>query len=137
MQLAVGMTFEHERLITRADILAFAELSGDYGEHHVRADGPLMAHGLLVASIVTKIGGDLNYISGNMYVDFKAPVYEGESILGRLTITALQQGRLRNKLAMRCEVFGLNGQLVMSGTSKGVVMKGAVPRRKGRSDARV
>jgi acyl dehydratase len=116
-----GAVFEYRRAFSRAEILAFADLSGDHGEHHVHGDR-LMAHGLLVASIVTKIGGDLNYISQEMLLRFEAPVYEGEEVTGRITLTGVIDKRLRKKIEMECNLF--KGDVpVVSGTSYGQILR--------------
>ncbi len=40
----------------------------------------LMAHGLLTATLPTKLGGDLNYIARTMEFEFLRPVYAGEEL---------------------------------------------------------
>jgi 3-hydroxybutyryl-CoA dehydratase len=53
----VGDLLTWTRTFTDEDIRLFARLSGDEGEHHLVPDekGRLMAHGLLTATIPTKI----------------------------------------------------------------------------------
>ena len=81
-----------------------------------------MAHGLLLASIVTKIGGDLNYISQEMLLRFEAPVYEGEEVTGRITLTGVIDKRLRKKIEMECNLF--KGDVpVVRGTSYGQILR--------------
>jgi 3-hydroxybutyryl-CoA dehydratase len=58
--MQVGDVISWRRTFTEEDIRLFASLSGDEGAHHLVADaqGRLMAHGLLTATLPTKIGGD-------------------------------------------------------------------------------
>ncbi len=111
----------YRRTFTRADILAFAALTGDEGLHHVDPGRRVMAQGLLVASMVTKLGGDMNYVARNMKIDFIAPVYEGEEVTATLEITKFLRQRRRVKLAMLCECRDESGQVVLRGTSEGHV----------------
>lgn len=53
--------------------------------------GRLMVHGLLTASIGTKIGGDLNYIARNMNLDFLRPVFTGDTITCEATLSDVVQ----------------------------------------------
>ncbi len=122
IQPQAGLTLEYERSFSREEILRFAELSGDRGIHHVQ--GPrLIAHGLLVASIVTKLGGDLDYVSREMSMEFLGPVYEDEIVVGRLIIDEALERPQRIKLRMRCEVRRKEGILVVRGTSRGQVWR--------------
>src|SRR4051812_33262133 len=80
--LEVGFTVTHARTFSASDVGAFAAVTGDHGQHHVEpnAAGQLMVHGLLTASLPTKIGGDLNYIAATMTFEFLRPVYTGDTI---------------------------------------------------------
>jgi 3-hydroxybutyryl-CoA dehydratase len=117
-----GMVLEYRRRFTRAEILQFAELSGDRGEHHVSGER-LIVHGLLVASIVTKLGGDLDYVSRDMQMEFLEPVYEDEWTLGVLTIEEALERPQRIKIRMRCEVLRKDGTCVLRGTSRGQIRR--------------
>src|SRR5207302_10861219 len=57
-RMKVGDVIGWERTFTEADIRLFNLVSGDEGTHHVKADerGRLMVHGLLTATVPTKIG---------------------------------------------------------------------------------
>ncbi|MEQ8353534.1 MAG: hypothetical protein RH862_18810 [Leptospiraceae bacterium] len=132
MEFKEGGIFEHSRSFSRQAILQFAELTGDHGAHHTDHTDRIMAHGLLVASIVTKIGGDMNYISSDMSMEFREPVYEDEEITGRLTLVRVKDGKLRTKLEMKCEVLKADGTVVVNGSSRGQVLKKSIlSRRKG------
>jgi 3-hydroxybutyryl-CoA dehydratase len=116
-----GAVYEYSRVFTRQDIIDFARLTGDAGEHHTATDRRLMAQGLLVASIVTKIGGDMDYIAKSMTLEMLRPVYEDETITGRLKITSLLRTPHRIKLAMECEGLNAAAEPVIRGTSRGQI----------------
>src|SRR5215470_18733030 len=78
----IGDRLSWRRTFTEEDIELFARLSGDQGEHHLVPDaqGRLMAHGLLTATLPTKIGGDLNLIARELTFRFHRPVFAGDTI---------------------------------------------------------
>ena len=53
-----GDVATYSRTFTTEDVEQFGELSGDRGSHH-ETDTP-MVHGLLTATLPTKLGGDLD-----------------------------------------------------------------------------
>lgn len=90
MELKVGGVFSWQRTFTDAEILQFAEMTGDEGRHHrERAeDGRLMVHGLLTASLGTKIGGDLDYIARQMVMEYLRPCFSGDTVTCELTVVS-------------------------------------------------
>jgi acyl dehydratase len=102
-ELRPGRRMEWSRTFSESEIRAFAELSGDKGAHHLVPDdkGRLLAHGLLTATLPTKLGGDLNYIAGTMNFEFLRPVYAGEALvcLGLVEEVVPEPKRLRVKFS--------------------------------------
>ncbi len=117
----LGKVYTYARKFSRKDILEFAQLTGDLGSHHIDSSKRVIAQGLLVASIVTKIGGEMNYIAKSMEINISLPVFEDESILGQLEITRILTRPKRMKLEMDCKCFNSEGQIVLHGYSKGQV----------------
>ena len=82
--LATGDTFSASRTFTEQDVLQFAEISKDYNQIHFehrfssvkKIDG-LICHGLLVASLITEIGGQIGWLASSMTLQFKKPVFRG------------------------------------------------------------
>ena len=111
------------RAIHESDILSFAELSGDKGRHHTERDpsGRLLAHGLLTATLPTKLGSDWNYIARTMEFDFIKPVYSGDVLTCVGTIEEVVARNTRWKVRFSFEVANQGGVLVMKGTSTGQV----------------
>lgn len=117
----LGRSYTYERVFSRADILEFARITGDNGDHHTNPDRRVIAQGLLVASLVTKLGGDMNYVARMMDFEMLRPVYEGESISGSVTITSLVRKPKRLKLVMDCVCVNAAGETVISGKSRGLI----------------
>jgi 3-hydroxybutyryl-CoA dehydratase len=121
--LKIGDTTSWERTFTEADIRLFNQVSGDEGVHHVTPDeqGRLMVHGLLTATIPTKIGGDMNFIAREMKFQFLRPVFTGDTISCEAAIVefepAEQYIRVRTDFVCRNQ----HGKEVMSGYAQGVV----------------
>jgi acyl dehydratase len=91
-----GDSFAVSRTFTERETLAFAEISRDYNPVHfdsrfatVKKFQGRICHGLLVASLLTEIGGQLGWLASGMQFRFKKPVYFGDTITCCLTITEL------------------------------------------------
>jgi 3-hydroxybutyryl-CoA dehydratase len=89
-------SFAVSRTFTEQDTLAFADLSRDYNPVHfdhrfakVKNFHGRICHGLLVASMLTEIGGQIGWLASGMTFRFKKPVYFGDTIECCLTITEL------------------------------------------------
>src|SRR4051812_14280078 len=89
-----GETLSWLGAVMEEDGSLFAELSGDKGEHHFVRDeqGRLMTHGLLTATLPTKIGGDLNLIARELTFRFHRPVFVGDTIECVVTLTSAEPG---------------------------------------------
>ena len=98
-----GETLSWTRTFTEDDIRDFARLSGDAGTHHLQPDeqGRLMAHGLLTATLPTKIGGDLNFIARELTFQFLRPVFAGDTITCEVTLVDLQPDEQFTRLGLR------------------------------------
>ena len=122
--MKVGDTRSWERTFTEEDIRLFARFSGDEGEHHLEPDekGRLMVHGLLTATLPTKIGGDMNFIAQQMTFRFLRPVFSGDTVRCEITLTELEPGEqyMRVKSSWRC--LNQHGKEVMTGEASGVVL---------------
>lgn len=123
MNLKVGDVFSWERTFTEEEILTFARLSGDQGRHHMQRDaqGRLMVHGLLIASVPTKIGGDLNYIAREMVIEFLHPVFAGETIHCELKITGVTPMEGYTRVSMETACRNQHGKEVVIGRSHGII----------------
>jgi 3-hydroxybutyryl-CoA dehydratase len=122
--MQVGDVVSWQRTFTEDEIRAFARLSGDQGEHHLVPDehGRLMAHGLLTATLPTKIGGDMNYIARQMTFEFHRPVFAGDTIDCEVTLTELEPGDRYARVTAEFVCRNQSGKEVMSGQTRGVVL---------------
>jgi 3-hydroxybutyryl-CoA dehydratase len=121
--LAVGEVFSWERTFTVEDVQAFTRVSSDEGVHHTQpgADGRLLVHGLLVATLPTKIGGSFNLLARDMTFTFLRPVFTGERIRCEVEVaeTEPKEGRIRVAFAFVCR--NERGEEVLTGTCRGVI----------------
>ena len=98
--LKVGDRFTVKRTFTAEDVAAFARLSRDDNPIHssqewVEAKGldGTICHGLLVAAMVTAVGGQIGWLASRMDFRFKKPVYIGDSVECVFTITEIAPNR--------------------------------------------
>lgn len=121
--ISEGETLTYSRAFTKADVREFAELSKDTGYHHLVAgdDERLMVHGLLTATLPTKIGGDLNYVARRMDFEFTKPVYTGEEIDCAVTADRVEEADGRTELEATCVCTNEDGEVVLRAETEGVI----------------
>ena len=119
----VGDVRVWERTFTEEDVRLFARFSGDEGEHHLERDaqGRLMVHGLLTATLPTKIGGDLNFIARELTFQFHRPVFAGDTIRCEVTLVELEPADGHVLVQSRWVCRNQQGKEVMTGEARGVV----------------
>jgi len=110
-EFEVGQVYESGyREVTEAEVMEFADLSGDHNPLHVDDEfarstpfGQRVAHGMLAASISTGLGQDTGIFEGTTLAlmeqlfQYRAPLFFGESIRLRLTVTAVKPSRKGGK----------------------------------------
>jgi acyl dehydratase len=89
--IEAGETFTETRTFRPEDVDQFAALSGDDQPRHTEPDGDgrRMVQGLLTASLLTSIGGDLEVLASRMDLRFQRPVYTGERLVCELTVASV------------------------------------------------
>ncbi len=124
MPIKVGDSAERTTAITDERIRQFAAASGDMNSIHLDEAaaaqtrfGRRIAHGMLTASLISAVlGNDLPGV-GSIYlsqtVKFKAPVFLGDTITARVTVTAYREDKRIATLETRC--LNQDGQLVLEG----------------------
>jgi len=87
----IGETLTETRTFRPEDVDQFAALSGDDQARHTEPDGDgrRMVQGLLTASLLTSIGGDLEVLASQMELQFQRPVYTGETLVCELTVASV------------------------------------------------
>jgi 3-hydroxybutyryl-CoA dehydratase len=125
--MKVGDVLSWERTFTEEDIRLFARFSGDEGEHHLEPDesGRLMVHGLLTATLPTKIGGDMNFIARRMLFQFLRPVFSGDTVRCEVTLIELDPGEQYSRVKSTWRCLNQDGKEVMTGEASGVILNRA------------
>ncbi|HEX7065460.1 MAG TPA: MaoC family dehydratase [Bacillales bacterium] len=123
MSLNVGDTFSWKRTFDEEDIVKFAEVSGDQGDHHMERDAEdrLMVHGLLTATLPTKLGGDVNYIARDMNLEFLRPVFSGDTITCEMKVIKVDSTERYIKAELEAECLNQHGKVVLKGFYRGII----------------
>lgn len=114
MNLKVGDTSSVSKEITDADIRAFAELSGDCNPVHLNEAfarttrfGRRIAHGMLGASLISTVLGTKLPGEGAIYLSqtlqFLAPVFPGDTVTAKVTVTKIKASQPIITLETVCE----------------------------------
>lgn len=125
---AIGTRAERIRTITEADIMSFAEVSGDHNpvhlDPHYAAQTPFggrIAHGFLTASIISAIlGADLPG-PGSIYLGqtlkFLAPVRVGDTVTAGVEVIAVREDKrivtLRTDCVIQDGTLALTGEAIV------------------------
>ena len=120
-----GDTFRVSRTFTEKDTLNFSDITRDYNPVHLDqrfsdAKGlhGKVCHGLLVASMVTEIGGQGGLFASGMNFRFRRPVYFGDTIECCLTIIDVDDdGRARSEVVYRNQ----EGDTVLEASVEGII----------------
>jgi acyl dehydratase len=119
-----------ERVLTQADIAAFAELSGDHNPAHVdeayarrSAFRGTIAHGMLVQSVASGLAYQTGVFDGTvvafveMWIRFEAPARPGARVHLELTVTDkdAEPGPKRGKVRFRSRVLDDAGTVLIDG----------------------
>ena len=100
-ELSVGQSAETVRVVTQADIVAFAEVSGDRNAVHLCPEYAskttfkgVVAHGMLSASFISGVLGTKLPGEGTIYIGqslrFLAPVRPGDAVVTRVTVKEIR-----------------------------------------------
>ena len=114
MKIKVGDTASLTRTVTDADIRAFADLSGDHNPIHLDDGyaattrfGRRIAHGMFGASLISAVIGNELPGTGSIYLSqtlkFLAPVYLGDTVTARVTVTKIREDKPIVTLECFCE----------------------------------
>ncbi len=121
----VGDAFMITRTFTEEDVLRFGDVSRDYNPVHydgrfaeARGFPGRICQGLLVASLITEIGGQLGWLAVRMDLTFKRPVYIGDTVSCTLTIMDMDKKGLAE---VRADCRNQEGVNVLEASLTGVV----------------
>ncbi len=130
--LEVGQSFTTINVVKDADIVKFAEVSGDVNPIHLDEEyakksifGERIAHGMISASYVSAIFGTKFPGPGSIYLSqslkFKAPVKIEDTVETTVTIIELNEKRKRVTLNCECRV---GDTVVLTGEAQLMVPNG-------------
>jgi len=123
-QLNIGEKASVRKQITEADVLRFAEVTGDKNPIHIDPEyarqtrfKERIAHGMLTASLISAVIGTRLPGPGNIYVsqslEFKAPVKFGDVIEAEVEI--IEKIPERNRVRLRTVCRNQDGTVVLEG----------------------
>lgn len=124
MKIKVGDTASLTRKVTDEDVRRFAELSGDHNPIHLDDGyaattrfGQRIAHGMFGASLISAVLGNDLPGTGSIYLSqtlkFLAPVYLGDTLTARLTVTKIRDDKPIVTLETVCE--NQHGETIIKG----------------------
>ena len=121
-----GETHTFARTFTTDEVETFAELSRDRQDQHTVPDdeGRLLVHGLLTATLPTKIGADLEILATEVEFQFVRPVYTGQRIACTCTVGSVTEREDRYHLTVDVVCENDNEEVVLRGTIEGLIWKG-------------
>ena len=113
--LALGMEATYARAVTDADIVAFAEVTGDCNPVHLdavyAATTPFktrISHGMLTAGYISAVFGMKLPGPGAIYVsqtlNFRAPVRHGDEVVALVRVVDLIPAKRRARFDCVCKV---------------------------------
>ncbi len=125
--LEVGMEASFAKTVSEADIIAFAEVTGDKNPVHLDAEYAAktifkekIAHGMLTAGYISAVFGMEMPGPGAIYVsqtlNFRAPVREGDRVVAKVRVMELYPAKRRARFECTCSVDGkpvLEGEAVL------------------------
>ena len=113
MKLNIGDSAEITRTIEQSDVQAFADVTGDHNPVHLDEAyaqttrfGRRIAHGMLTASLISSVLANKLPGEGSVYLSqtlqFVAPVFPGDEVTARVTVTDVRESRGIVKLETVC-----------------------------------
>ena len=122
-ELNIGDSAFFEKTISETDVYSFAGITGDFNPAHINKThaensrfGQRIAHGMLSGSLFSTVIGMKLPGEGTIYLgqtlEFKAPVYFGDTIKASVTISEkLEKGRVK----LKCSAINQDGTVVIEG----------------------
>ena len=122
--LKVGDNAQLSKTISDEDVRTFAEISGDRNPVHLddayaatTMFKKRIAHGALTGALISAVLGQVLPGPGTIYLSqtmqFKAPVYIGETITAQVEVSTYREDK--RIAALRTQVFNQDGKLVLDG----------------------
>ena len=132
-ELTAGMSAEHAKTVTDADVVLFAGITGDFNPVHVDAEaaaksmfGGRIAHGILSAGLISAViamklpGPGTIYLSQSLR--FTKPVRIGDTVTARVEVAEVLAAKKRVRLLTVCR--NQKGETVLDGEAMVMVPDG-------------
>jgi 3-hydroxybutyryl-CoA dehydratase len=132
----VGLQRSFTRTVSEDDLHTTMRLTGDHGGYHTdpefaRAAGfrTVILPGLFQAGLVTRIGGELNFLAREITFRYLKPVYVGDVLHCTVRVTAVDPER--HRIEVEGEVTNQDGALVLTTSGYGYLPRQdwGVPRK--------
>ena len=132
------MTFETpRRTITEADVVTFAELSGDYNPLHTDEEfakagpfGKRIAHGVLTLAVLTGLWDRLGLLAGSVEafygidkLRFTRPVFFGDSLRATVKVASKEERESNGIIVFTNQVVNQRGETVLVCDTKVLVRR--------------
>ena len=121
----VNDTFTVERTFTEHDVIQFADITRDYNPFHlddrftaVKKLPGRICHGLLVASMMTQIGGQMGWLASHSDLHFKKPVYLGDTITCSVTLNDIDE---KGRVKATADFVNQKGTTVLTSLLEGIL----------------
>jgi 3-hydroxybutyryl-CoA dehydratase len=132
LNINIGTKTSHVKTVTEADVMRFAELTGDFNPVHVSEDfarktlfGGRIAHGMLIAGLISaavaKLPGLVIYLSQTM--KFLKPVRIGDSLTA--TVEVIDKDDTKGILQLKTSCVNQDDETVVSGEGSVRIYKAA------------
>jgi len=126
-KLLINQSETFRKTITEADVNLFASITGDINPIHIdeiyaksTKFGKRIAHGFLVSSLISVVLGTKLPGPGTIYIslslNFKAPVYIGDTVEIRVIVKEIIKAK--NRVRLLTEIYNQNQELVVTGEAE-------------------
>jgi len=123
-ELNLGDAAEHAKTISESDVYQFAGITGDLNPAHINkvyAEKTFfkerIAHGILSTGLISAVIAMSLPGAGTIYlkqeVEFKAPVYIGDTITARVEVIHID--KTKNRVTLKTVCVNQNGVVVIDG----------------------
>jgi 3-hydroxybutyryl-CoA dehydratase len=127
IEINVGDTFEQNFIVTDDKVRGFAAVSGDDNPLHIDEEfakntrfGKRIAHGMLIASFISKVLGRDFPGDGTIYVSqevrFKRPVFIDDTVTVKIEV--LEKKDEKNRIILSTDVYNSEGKKVVEGKAE-------------------
>ena len=123
--LEQGQSFTYSRTFNQEDTELFGDMTRDYNPVHYDTrwssakgfDRPI-CHGLLVASMMTQIGGQMGWLASRFDLHFKKPVYFGDTITCTVTLNDIDE---KGRVKATADFVNQKGSTVLTALLEGIL----------------